>query len=308
MRHVVCAAAMGPLIACGPAPDRRAASADPAAMATATQQAAAATPTASHDGPADRARRVAFRVPVIAEVEDSVMRASVLRGRALLRDTRDSLPGNVANGLRCMSCHLDDGTRRNGMPWVGVYARFPQYRARVGGVQVIEDRINDCFERSMNGRPLPRDARDMRDIVNYLAFLSRGVPVGAEVEGQGLPRMRALAADVTRGGAVFVAQCARCHGAAGEGIAPAPPLWGAQSFNIGAGMSRLNTMASFVRHVMPQDRPGTLTDQQAYDVAAYVNSHPRPDFARKAFDWPNGDPPSDVAYPTVGVRKKALPR
>jgi thiosulfate dehydrogenase len=190
------------------------------------------------------------------------------------------------------------------MPWVGVYARFPQYRSRVGAVQVIEDRIDDCFERSMNGRRLPRDGRDMRDIVSYLAFLSRGVPVGADVEGQGLPKMKPLVPDTARGRAVFVAQCARCHGADGRGIPPAPPLWGPKSFNIGAGMSRLNTAASFIRHVMPQDRPGTLTDQQSYDVAAYVNAHPRPDFARKAFDWPTGDAPSDVAYPTVGALKK----
>jgi len=249
---------------------------------------------------------VAFRVPSASELTDPAVRASALRGRALLRDTRDSLPLHVGNRLQCVSCHAGDGTRKDAMPWVGVYARFPQYRARAGAVQIIEDRIDDCFERSMNGRRLPRDGRDMRDIVSYLAFLSMRVPVGAEVEGQGLPKMKPLVPDTARGRVVFAAQCARCHGADGQGILPAPPVWGPTSFGIGAGMSRLNTAASFVRHVMPQDRPGTLTDQQSYDVAAYVNAHARPDFAGKAFDWPNGDPPGDVAYATVGVRRKRV--
>ncbi len=250
-------------------------------------------------------KRVPFRVPAESEITDSAMLASVRRGKALMHDTKDSLPTFVGNRLQCVSCHVDDGMRKNVMPYVGVYARFPQYRSRSGTVQIIEDRIVDCFERSMNGRTPPRDSRDMRDMVNYLAFLSTGVPVGADVEGQGLPKMEPLRPDTAAGHVVFAKECARCHGANGQGIPPAPPVWGPQSFNIGAGMSRLRTAASFIRHAMPQDKPGTLTDQQAFDVAAYVTSRSRPDFARKAFDWPKGDPPPDVAYATVGARKKA---
>ena len=105
-------------------------------------------------------------------MKDSVYRASAIRGRALLLATRDSLPHNVGNSLRCASCHIDGGLRRDAMPWVGSYVRFPQYRARSGKVDLIEDRINDCFRRSMNGRALNPSGADMRDIVTYFAFLS----------------------------------------------------------------------------------------------------------------------------------------
>jgi thiosulfate dehydrogenase len=177
-----------------------------------------------------------------------------------------------------------------------VYGRFPQYRSRAGRVILLEDRINDCFERSLNGRALARDGRDMTDIVAYMAFLSRGVPAGATVQGQGLPQLPRLAADTAAGTRLFATQCARCHGAQGAGTPAAPPLWGPQSYNIGAGMARVYTAAAFIRHNMPFDRPGSLTDQQAIDVAAYINSRPRPDFRGKDRDWPNGDAPPDSPY------------
>ena len=123
-----------------------------------------------------RSQQVAFRVPDESEIRDPSVLASVRRGKALLAFTRDSLPQHVGNRLQCVSCHPDNGTRSNVMPWVGVYARFPQYRARVGGIQVIEDRINDCFKRSMNGKPLVPESRDMRDMIAYMAFLSSGYP------------------------------------------------------------------------------------------------------------------------------------
>jgi thiosulfate dehydrogenase len=111
------------------------------------------------------------------------------------------------------------------------------------------------------------------------------------------------AGDTTRGRALFAATCTRCHGPAGAGTALAPPLWGAGSFNIGAGMARLRTAAAFIRHTMPYDRPGSLSDQQAFDVAAYLVARPRPDFAGKEHDWPNGDAPPDVAYPTRAAHR-----
>jgi thiosulfate dehydrogenase len=220
-----------------------------------------------------------------------------------LRNTRDSLPLYVGNALSCVSCHPDDGTRAGVMPWVGVYARFPQYRSRAGGVQIIEDRINDCFKRSMNGRPLPVESSDMRDIVSYMAFLSLDYPVGSQVEGQGLSQLRPLQGDSARGAQLFAASCALCHGSDGAGSALAPPLWGPQSYNVGAGMARVRTAAAFIRTAMPQNAPGTLTEQQAFDLAVFINSQPRPDFVGKELDWPNGDPPPDVAYRTLGIRQ-----
>ena len=241
-------------------------------------------------------KRVPFRVPSDAELRDSVYRLSALRGRAILLATRDSLPRNVGNSLRCASCHLDNGLRPNAMPWVGSYARFPQYRARSGKVDLIEDRINDCFERSMNGKRLAASGADMRDIVTYLAFLSNGIPVGAQMEGQGLARLKPLNGDLKRGVAIFASTCTRCHGASGQGSALAPPLWGAHSYNVGAGMANVITAASFIHALMPIDRAQRLTEQQAFDVATYVNTRPRPDFPRKVHDWPKGGKPEGADY------------
>jgi thiosulfate dehydrogenase len=226
---------------------------------------------------------------------------AVRRGRALLTATRDSLPHHVGNKLRCTTCHLDEGRRETGS-WVGVFARYPQYRARSGIVETIEYRVNDCFRRSMNGTALDPAGPDMRDIVAYFAFLSRGVTVAPPPPPGGssaqLQKWATFNADTAAGARVFAASCAKCHGAAGEGTAGAPPLWGPESYNVGAGMTRVRTAAEFISRNMPFDAPGTLTDSQAFDVAAYVNAHPRPDFRGKPNDWPNGDPPPDVAYPT----------
>lgn len=246
---------------------------------------------------------VPFAVPHPSTIPAGPVGDAVRRGKALLENTKDSLPRFVGNDLRCTSCHMDGGTRKDAMPWIGVYSRFPQYRSRTGAVIVIEDRVRDCFERSMNGRSPAHDSKDMKDMVAYLAWLSRDVPVGRDVEGSGMRAVAPLEPDTVRGRETFIAECARCHGEDGQGkIPPAPPLWGPRSFNIGAGMSRLRTAASFVKVAMPFDRPGSLTDQQAYDVAAYMNSRGRPDYPGKELDWPNGDPPPDVAYPTRAAR------
>lgn len=256
----------------------------------------------------EKTGRVPFRIPLETEVKDSVTLASLRRGRAIIHSTRDSLPANAKATLSCANCHMADGTQANAMPLVGSYARFPQFRARSGRVDMIEDRINDCFERSMNGRALVRGGRDMRDIVAYLAFLSRGFPVGAEMDGQATPALAALRGDTVRGQTVFSTSCVACHGADGGGTMAGPPLWGSRSYNIGAGMARVNTAARFIHHLMPRDRPGTLSPQQAYDVAAYINTRPRPDFAGKANDWPAGGEPSDVAYATTASQKRRAER
>jgi thiosulfate dehydrogenase len=174
-------------------------------------------------------------------------------------------------------------------------------------VNVIEDRINDCFQRSLNGKPLASDGQDIRDIIAYMAWLSRRIPAGAEMEGQGFARLAAIPADTAAGGVVYAGICARCHGDNGAGTTIAPPLWGDSSYSIGAGMGRLRTAAAFIKFNMPFDAPGSLTEQQAFDVAAYINSRPRPDFAGKERDWPNGDHPPDVPYVTRAAREKLNP-
>lgn len=246
---------------------------------------------------------IPFRIPAESEIKDSVTLASVRRGRALIHDTRDSLPAHVGARLACASCHVNDGTVADAMPLVGAYTRFPQYRGRSGKVDLLEDRINDCLDRSMNGKALDMKSRDMHDMVTYMAFLSRGFAPGREMQGQGIPKLDPLKGDTARGRQLFAVTCVACHGADGNGSAVAPPLWGPHSFNIGAGMARRNTAAAYIHQLMPQNKPRTLTPQQAFDLAAYVTSRPRPDFPGKERDWPHGGAPSDVAYPTLAARR-----
>ncbi len=244
--------------------------------------------------------------PAESSLGNDPVSRSIRRGLALVSATRDSLPTHVGADVRCVSCHLDSGRRAFAMPWVGAYGRFPQYRSRSGRVIRLEERINDCIRRSLNGTALPVEGDDMRDIVSYISWLSRGTVAGARLRGTGIDSLVPLAPDTTRGRLAYGQQCARCHGPDGEGmlrrglVNAGPPLWGERSFNIGSGMARVRVMAAFVHRHMPIDLPGTVSTQTAFDVAAFIGSRPRPDFPGKELDWPNGDAPVDGAYLTRG--------
>jgi thiosulfate dehydrogenase len=253
-----------------------------------------------------------WKPPAIDSTPSDPYAASVYRGLMLLTQTRDSLRAYVGGNLNCTSCHLDEGRRGNSAPLTGVFARYPQHLVRSGAVVPIEDRINYCFTRSLAGSKLPPDSREMQDIVAYLAFISKGVPNGEHVRQEGMPKMPALIGDSARGRPIFDDNCARCHGPNGDGMGPIPSLWGPKSFSIGASMARQERAASFIKHNMPFDRPGLLSDQESYDVAAYITAMPRPDSPGKENDWPNGGAPSDVPYDTKGHKAfrppKLLPR
>ena len=281
-------------IGCSPRPDRNLA--DTAAYTTASPRASAAD---ARDG---------WKAPVVDSTPDDPFEAAVYRGLALLVHTKDSLPRYVGSNLACTSCHLDEGRRANAAPLAGVYARYPRYIDRAAAVVPLEDRVNYCFTRSLAGSKLPNDSREMQDIVAYLAYISRDVPVGGHVPGEGMPAMPALVGDSTRGRAVYDQTCAVCHGPEGAGVAPAPALWGPRSFSIGASMARPERAASFVKHNMPLDKPGTLTDQQAFDVAVYLTGMARPDMPGKELDWPEGGAPADVPYATKGRSATRSPR
>lgn len=203
-------------------------------------------------------------------------------GRDLIMHTRARMPHNVVANMDCAACHVDGGTKARGGS-LAVYGQFPQWNTRAHRMIALQDRLAECFLYSMNGRPPAYDSREMIALVAYIAYLSRGTPVGATPDPsvkltRFVPPQPASAA---RGSAVYAQRCAACHAADGAGNALFPPLWGATSFNNGAGMHRLWTMAAFVRDNMPQNAPGSLSGQQAYDVAAYVLSHARPRFQGK---------------------------
>lgn len=259
----------------------------------------------------------AWSVPDITQLPDDDGGRLVRRGQSLIMHTAASLGPQVAdparrfagNDLDCQSCHLDGGTRKFGLPLVGAFARYPSYRPRSGKIGTIEDRVNGCMTRSLNGRPLPENGADMAAIVAYLKFLSTGTLPGSRTEGQGPGPLvePARAADPARGRQVFAENCAACHGAQGEGMRgdgdpgyAVPPLWGAGSFNDGAGMARLINAASFIRNNMPHGTTWSapaLSVDDAWDVAAYIESRPRPHKANLEQDYPDRrEKPVDAAY------------
>jgi thiosulfate dehydrogenase len=250
-----------------------------------------------------------YKAPAVDSTPDDEFETSAFRGLAIVTKTRDSLPDYVGSSLTCVSCHLDEGRRPNAAPLVGVVARYPKYVDRSDAVVTIEDRINYCLTRSLAGTKLPNDSREMADIIAYLMVISRGVPVGEHVKGEGLPPMPTnIAHDSSRGHPLYRDNCARCHGNNGQGIGVVPALWGAKSYSIGASMARVGRAAEFIRANMPFDHPGSLTDQQAYDIATYINSMTRPDLPGKENDWPQGGAPADVPYETKGHLAGWAPR
>lgn len=243
----------------------------------------------------------AWRPPSLADAPNDSLGAAIRRGYALMTGTHDSLPQYSPSSLRCTSCHLDGGTRATAAPLTGAYARFPKYMERTGAVIPLEDRINYCFTRSLAGSKIPTTSREMQDLVAYIAFISRDVPVGRHFKADGLLNMpHKLVGDAPRGQQVFATVCARCHGPDGQGTPGFPALWGPKSYSIGASMAREERAASFIWHNMPFDRSVQLTEQQAFDVSAFVNSHGRPDSPAKEKDWPVGGAPYDVPYATHG--------
>lgn len=207
----------------------------------------------------------------------------------------------AGNNLSCSNCHLKAGRQIGSGAFVGVTNRYPQFRGRENKIGSIEDRINGCMERSMNGRPLPLKSTEMRAIVAYMEWLSEDVPAEMEELYKGyvkvnLPHERA---DTLKGRQLYEVKCKLCHGRNGEGTKiPGntftgylyPPVGGDDSFNDGAGMNRVITAAEFIKGNMPfgatYDAP-LLTDEEAYHIAAYINSLPRPSKKDKESDFPD---------------------
>lgn len=250
------------------------------------------------DVPATQFTEANWKAPREADIPADSLGASIRRGLYLLRNTPESLPDFATSGLRCTNCHQDDGIKLSAGSLTGSHARFPAYMSRTGAVISLADRVNYCFTRSLGGNMLPVGSREMTDLLAYLAFISRDVPHGVYLSTAGMPKMpEMLDGDAANGERLFVEKtCVTCHGADGNGVGPLPPLWGPRSYSIGASMSRIERAASFIYHNMPQTAPGTLTAQEAFDLAAYVNGKPRPDSPAKELDWPVGGNPPDVPY------------
>jgi thiosulfate dehydrogenase len=239
-------------------------------------------------------------------------------GRRLLRETAAYLgpdqedPDKRYTGshMACASCHLEIGTKPGTLSLLPTKERYPRFSGRDGRTGDLRDRINGCMQRSMNGRRLPRDSVEMIAMEAYI--LSLGEQFAAMGESRRAPTEQPAfsepdrAASPVAGQVVYAQRCQVCHGEDGSGLRAThdpsdgylfPPLWGPGSFNNGAGMNRVLTAARFIKARMPFGA-AELTDDEAYDVAAYINSQPRPEMSGLENDYADRTlKPVDSPYP-----------
>jgi thiosulfate dehydrogenase len=240
--------------------------------------------------PATGTPEAAFAPPPLDALPDGPEGDAIRRGRELFLNTGTAAQRYVGSGLTCSNCHLEEGRKPDASPMWAAWGMYPAYRAKNDRINTMEDRIRGCFVYSMNaqaspaGTPPPYGDDIYRDFEIYFAWLAKGVPAGKEMPGRGFVVVPdpALAPDPARGRTVYEEKCSVCHQPDGVGVRNDdgtyvyPPLWGDHSFNWGAGMSRTASAAGFIKVNMPLGQGNTLSDQQAWDVAAFVTSRERP--------------------------------
>jgi len=262
----------------------------------------------------DRKDTLTYTPPDTSTIPHDEFGDMVRYGRELLVNTARYLgpEGTVGhylgNRMNCTNCHLDAGTRPYGLNFFSSHARYPQYRGRENAILTLSDRVNNCIERPHNGTPMPLGSREMVAIVSYMKWLSQNVPVGHHVSGDdGLElQLPTRAADPKKGADIFAVRCASCHGQNGAGLLSPdfvtytyPPLWGPAAYQAGSSMHRVLKAARFIKANMPDKQAKwnapVLTDEEAIDVAAFINNdaeHPRP----HKKDVSSGD------YPAINVK------
>jgi len=244
-----------------------------------------------------------WQAPDWSKVEEEPNAASIKYGKELVANTAEYLGPNgkvrkISNGMNCQNCHLQAGTAPLGNNYAAVASTYPKVRSRSGKMEDIPKRINDCFERSLNGEGLSVDSKEMIAMVDYMKWLGKDLVEGESPKGVGLYEVPLLerAADPVKGKSIYTRQCQSCHMENGQGVVKPdgsgytyPPLWGENSYNFGAGLFRLSRFAGYVRANMPfgatYERP-ILSDEESWDVAAYVNSLERPSMDLSQ-DWPD---------------------
>jgi len=245
--------------------------------------ASSAAAASSADDAANAARKTAFVPPAESTIPEGPYGDMVRLGRAIFTHTRENAGAYVGNGLNCSNCHLDAGRLADSAPLWAAWGMYPAYRKKNKHVNSYGERLQGCFMYSMNGKAPPLDSKELIALETYSYWMAKGAPAGTKLPGAGYPDLPkpAQAPDFARGKTVFESHCALCHGADGQGqkVAGAyvfPPLWGPDSFNWGAGMHSVDTAAGFIKANMPFSRDGSLSDQDAWDVAMYMDGHERP--------------------------------
>lgn len=225
----------------------------------------------------------AFRPPPVESIPDDKYGEMIRLGERIFTQTGKYAPQYVGNSLSCVNCHLDAGRKPNSAPLWASFVHYPAFRNKTGQVDTLASRLQGCFVYSMNGKAPPADDEVITALQTYSFFLAKGAPVGMPMEGSGYPKLKRpeQAPDYARGEQVYARNCALCHGADGQGQRAGdqqvfPPLWGPQSYNWGAGMHQINNAAGFIYENMPLGKGRSLTEQEAWDVALFMNAHERP--------------------------------
>lgn len=244
-----------------------------------------------------------WQAPDWSKVDQERNASQIKYGKELIANTSEYLGPNgkvrkISNGLNCQNCHLEAGTVPLGNNYSAAASTYPKVRGRSGREEDLQLRINGCFQRSLNGEVLSNDSEEMKAMMAYMNWLGQDVPKGEKPKGAGIYEVPFLdrAADPIKGKTVYQNQCVLCHGDDGQGIMKEdgsgytyPPLWGDHSYNQKAGLFRMSKFAGYVKANMPfgttYENP-VLTDEEAWDVAAYVNSLERPD-RNFPNDWPD---------------------
>ncbi len=208
--------------------------------------------------------------------------ALIFQGKVIFDHTPQYARSYVGNELACSDCHLKSGTQAYAAPMYGVARDYPSFSGRAGHVITLEVRLQECFVRSENGLPPPADSDVARALVAYINWLSRDEFKAQATNGRGYGAIADVKGDAVRGKNLYAKKCAGCHGVNGVTNPPMlAPLWGPGSWNDGAGIDHAAELAAFLLRNMPADKPGTLTAQEAMDVATFVDARPRAKFDRK---------------------------
>jgi len=244
-------------------------------------------------------------------LDNSRLSEQIKWGYKLFTDTPHEAPRFAGGLISCANCHLNAGQRERALPLVGIAGAFPEFNGRAARLISLPDRVVDCFMRSENATehkdelPTP-SSKEVLALTAYVTWLARGYEVGTSPKWRGqnaIPAAKLIPMDkldVKRGADVFAERCASCHGADGQGVQigdkKAAPMWGPKSWNDGAGASRVYTLAGIIRYSMPYLDPGSLTDEDAQYVAAYINSQERPVYPFKERDYQGTKVPVDAVY------------
>jgi thiosulfate dehydrogenase len=250
--------------------------------------------------------------PTSDKTLDPKLANQITWGYRIFTNTPHEAPHLTGGGVACANCHLNAGQRERALPLVGITGMFPEYNNRAARLISLQDRVVDCFLRSENatGRgtdalPAP-DSKEVLAISAYLTWLGRGYAVGTNPTWRNknaiAPEKQIPVAklDADAGSAIYSERCASCHGQDGQGVQigdkKAGPLWGDGSWNDGAGAARVYTLAGIIRYSMPYLNPGSLTDEEAQQVARFITSKPRPRYPFKSRDYAGSKAPADAVY------------